>query len=137
MSDHGKNLYGDNIHSYMDLSKIKYVLSSSVQKYMLLQHLYAFLKYYAEYEQYTGDDMQFGNCVAFIIILTQIILHGNFSWLKLIKQKKLIVICVCLVYSRMSNNFPESFGIITGIWFERFRKAQSIHGVSKMIVYDD
>ena len=50
VSDHGKNLYGDNIHSYMDLSKIKYVLSSSVQKYMLLQHLYAFLKYYAEYE---------------------------------------------------------------------------------------
>lgn len=32
-----------------------------------------------------------GICAAFIIVLTQIILHGNFRWLKQIKQKKLIV----------------------------------------------
>ena len=32
-----------------------------------------------------------GICAAFIIVLTQIILHGNFRWLKPIKQKKLIV----------------------------------------------
>lgn len=32
-----------------------------------------------------------GICAAFIIVLTQIILHGNFRWLKPIKQKKLII----------------------------------------------
>ena len=32
-----------------------------------------------------------GICAAIIIVLTQIILHGNFRWLKPIKQKKLIV----------------------------------------------
>ena len=32
-----------------------------------------------------------GIWAAFIIVLTQIILHGNFRWLKQIKQKKLIV----------------------------------------------
>ena len=53
-----------------------------------------------------------GICAAFIIVLTQIILHGNFRWLKPIKQKKLIVKGVDIAdFQRHTINLLHEAGI--------------------------
>ena len=53
-----------------------------------------------------------GICAAFIIVLTQIILHGNFRWLKPIKQKKLIVKGVDIAdFQRHTINLLHETGI--------------------------
>ena len=53
-----------------------------------------------------------GICAAFIIVLTQIILHGNFRWLKPIKQKKLIVKGVDVAdFQRHTINLLHETGI--------------------------
>ena len=54
-----------------------------------------------------------GICAAIIIVLTQIILHGNFRWLKPIKQKKLIVKGVDVAdFQRHTINLLHETGII-------------------------
>ncbi len=53
-----------------------------------------------------------GICAAIIIVLTQIILHGNFRWLKPIKQKKLIVKGVDVAdFQRHTINLLHETGI--------------------------
>ncbi len=53
-----------------------------------------------------------GICAAIIIVLTQIILHGNFRWLKPIKQKKLIVKGVDVAdFQRHTINLLHEAGI--------------------------
>ena len=53
-----------------------------------------------------------GICAAIIIVLMQIILHGNFRWLKSIKQKKLIVKGVDVAdFQRHTINLLHETGI--------------------------